>query len=310
MFDSTETLTSATGARLAVRWTMATGRPRAIMLVMHGLAEHSGRYHAFADWLSKRGFHAYAADHRGHGATTAIDAPPRQFARKDGVQAVVRDWQSVRALALSRHGALPVLIFGHSMGGLLALNYAISHSHDMAGLCLWNCNFDVGPQEHLARIALKAEQGLKGSDVASGLLRRATFESWRNSVSPRQTDFDWLSHDRDAVAAYIADPHCGWTATNSMAQNLLQMVMTGGRQKSLACLPAGLPIHLLAGTADPVTEQGGSMQRLAEKLQHCGQKNLTLELISGARHETLNELPAYRDAALQSLGQWLKKATG
>ena len=75
MFSQTQTLMSQSGATLALRHEPAHGEARCILVVSHGLAEHSARYAAFAVRMATEGLHVYAHDHRGHGFTTAPDAP-------------------------------------------------------------------------------------------------------------------------------------------------------------------------------------------------------------------------------------------
>ena len=149
-----------------------------IVLVSHGLAEHAGRYGAFAYRLAADGFHVYAHDHRGHGRTSAPDAPLGRFAERDGHRVAVEDMLAVRQMAVGRHPGLPVIQFGHSMGGLLALAFAETHPDKIDALAVWNSNFHVGLAGRAAQVILRAERMLKGSDVPSGLLPRLTSSAW------------------------------------------------------------------------------------------------------------------------------------
>ncbi|WP_102958905.1 alpha/beta fold hydrolase [Mangrovicella endophytica] len=307
MFDHRSTLDSPTGAALALYHAAAHGTPRGVVLIHHGLAEHAGRYEVFAGLLAARGFHVYAHDHRGHGSTVAPDAPLRRFARRDGAAKVLADARAVQLHAEAQHPNLPVVVFGHSMGGLVALNHALRHGPRLAGLAVWNANFDIGAQERLARVALRVERALKGSDVASRIVQSATFEAWGRSIPGRRTMADWLSHDPAAVDAYIADPLCGFAPTVSMMEDVVALIFAGGSDAGLAKLPVGLPVHCLGGTADPATRYGAAVERLAGRLRHQGLRDVTLELAAGARHETLNEIEAFRRPALAGLFAWLDR---
>ena len=308
MFDQRETLDSRSGAALNLYSRRADAPARGIVLVFHGLAEHAGRYDAFAEDLARLGFHVFAHDHRGHGSTVAPDAPFRRFARRDGWDKVLVDCRAVHEHAARRHPGFPVVVFGHSMGGLIALNHGERHGRDLAALAVWNANFMTGLAENAGRLALKAEKALKGSDVASALMRRATFDAWGRSIEPRRTMHDWLSHDPAAVDAYEADPLCGFSPTISMMEDVLTLIFQGGSAAGLALLPAELPIHLLGGSGDPVTRHGGAMAWLAARLRHAGCRHVTGKIVEGARHETLNETPAFRDEAMASLTAFLQEA--
>jgi len=307
MFDGAITLDTRSGAALHVHHRHPVGTARGIVLVHHGLSEHAGRYAAFAAALAGHGFHVFAHDHRGHGSTTAADAPLRRFARRDGAEKVLTDCRAVHSEAIARHPGLPVVVFGHSMGGLIALNYAERHGDDLAGVAVWNANFTAGLEERVGRFALKVEKALKGSDVPSGILQRATFEAWGKAISPRRTMQDWLSHDPAAVDAFIADPLCGFAPTLSMMEDVMALIFQGGSDAGLAMLPAELPVHCLGGTADPATDKGEAVTVLAGRLRLAGLRDVTLQIVEGARHETLNEVPLYREPALAGLFAWLDR---
>ena len=307
MFDGSYTLDTKTGAALHVHHARATDPARAIVLVHHGLSEHAGRYGEFAAALAAKGCHVLAHDHRGHGSTTTADAPLRRFARRNGAEKVLTDCRAVHLDAIARHPGLPVIVFGHSMGGLIALNYAERHGRELAGVAVWNANFTAGLEERVGRFALKVEKALKGSDVPSGILQRATFEAWGKAISPRRTMQDWLSHDPAAVDAFIADPLCGFAPTLSMMEDVMALIFQGGSDAGLAMLPAGLPVHCLGGTADPATDKGEAVTVLAGRLRLAGVRDVTLQIVEGARHETLNEVPLYREPALAGLFAWLDR---
>ena len=307
VFDDRFSLESRTGALLNVYRAEARNGPRGVLLVHHGLAEHAGRYHRFAEEMASLGLAVYAHDHRGHGSTTAHDAPLRRFGRRNGPAKVLADCRTVHERALADHPGLPVILFGHSMGGLIALNYASRHGGDLAGVAIWNANFTYGLSEAAGALALRAERALKGSDVASRLFARATFEAWGKSVGGRRTMADWLSHDDAAVDGYIADPLCGWTPTVSMAADILSLIRLGAVEEAQARLPHALPIHLLGGGEDPATDGAKAVADYAGRLRLAGSRDVTLEIVAGARHDTLHEIDPRRAEALGSLTRWLNR---
>ena len=310
LYDDRFSLDSPTGALLNLYHARARGRPRCVLVVLHGLAEHAGRYARFAGEMAARGIEVYAHDHRGHGSTSAVDAPLRRFAQSRGAQKLVADVQAVLAHAELHHHDLPVVVFGHSMGGLVAVNAGLKYGPRLAGLDVWNANPAMGLQERVATLALKVEKALKGSDVQSGLFARATFETWGRSIEPRRTMADWLSHDPEAVDRYLDDPLCGWTPTVSMAEDLIALVAHADHGVRAGGLPAALPVHLLGGTEDPATAGGQAVSVLADRLRLAGSRDLTLTLVEGARHETLREIEPLRCQAIASLSAWLDRILG
>lgn len=307
MFSETETLKSPSGAALALRHEPARGEARGILLVSHGLAEHSARYAAFAARMAAEGFHVYAHDHRGHGFTNAPDAPRGQFAPRDGIERVIADMHAVRDHAVSRHKGLPVVLFGHSMGGLLALAFAEAHPSDIDALAVWNSNLEPGLAGRLAQVVLAGERMLKGSDVPSGILPKLTFAAWGKSIPGHRTAFDWLSHEACEVDAYIADPLCGFDVNVSMWIDIFAVTFADASTERLARLPKTLPVHLVGGDEDPATDRGRATLAFAERLKKSRLEDVTTIVYRGMRHETLNESPALRDPAIDAFAGWCRR---
>lgn len=302
MFKDLSFLANRDGARLAYRFEQAQSETRGIVLISHGLCEHSGRYLEFAKFLSKAGFHVYAHDHRGHGATTAADAPRGRFALKQGAQIVVEDMKSMYDLAKANHPGLPVLLFGHSMGGLIALATAIRFPDIFQALAIWNSNFSLGLSGHMARLVLKIERALKGSDVPSLILPKATFESWGRAIPNHKTLSDWLTRDQAEVEAYRADPLCSFSPSISMWLDVLSLAIETASDENLQKLPKTLPIQLTGGGEDPATDKGLATKDLAARLQKAGLQQVKLTLYPDMRHETLKEFG--RESAMHDFARW------
>jgi alpha-beta hydrolase superfamily lysophospholipase len=299
---------SPTGAVLAVRHAPASGEARGVIQINHGLAEHSARYARFAYALAAAGFHAYAHDHRGHGLTTAPDAPARSFGADGGAAKVIADTDAVHALIAGRHHRLPVITFGHSMGGLIALNHAIAHPARAAGIAVWNANFSAGLLGRVGQGVLAFERFRLGGDVASRVLPKLTFQAWARTVGNRRIDFDWLSRDPAEVDAYVADPLCGWNASVAMWQDVFRLVFDGADDAKLGRLPRALPLNLRGGGRDPATDFAKATQSLATRAQRLGFTDVELAIDPDGRHESLND--SARDQATAAFIQWAARVCG
>ncbi|MDC7741552.1 alpha/beta fold hydrolase [Rhizobium binxianense] len=301
MFSETQRL-AVPGASLAYHHAKATGAARGILLISHGLAEHSKRYRSFAETMAARGYHVYAHDHRGHGETTAADAPIGRFAQRGGVEKVIGDVLAMRGHAAARHPGLPVILFGHSMGGLIALNASVTAPADFDAVAVWNSNFAVGLAGRAAQAILLAERMLKGSDVPSGLLPKLTFGAWGNAIPGRRTEFDWLSRLPGEVDKYIADPLCGFDASVSLWLDLFELTFRAPQKSHLDRVPRDMPIHLVGGGEDPATERGKAIRWLSNHLKAQGFSRISTQIYQHMRHETLNEIGA--DAATAAFADW------
>lgn len=296
------------GASLAVRHLQATGKPKAIIHINHGMAEHAERYGRFAKALSVAGYHVYAHDHRGHGNTTAPDAPQGVFAARDGLEVVLEDIKAINEHARSNHPGLPVVYFGHSMGGILGTAYCIRHSTTINGAALWNFNVDSGFMPALFRTLLKIEKALKGSDVPSALAIKLTFDDWNNKFAPNRTDFDWLSRDEAEVDKYVADPLCGFPVSIGMWLDVLATIGAGTATTKMKTIPSHLPFHLIGGGADPCSDFGKAVVRYRDVLKVAGVDDITCQILPDTRHETLNE--TNRDKSITGFIAWLDQRWG
>jgi len=289
-FDKQTTLASPTGAALNLYVKHATGGARAVVQINHGLAEHAARYARFADFLGERGYHVYAHDHRGHGATKAPDAPLGRFADTNGGDKVIADVVAVHDLIAREQPGLPVIVFGHSMGASVALNFVLRHSARIHAAAIWNGNFSAGLLGQVALGILAWEKFRLGSDVPSRVLPRLTFQAWGKAVPNHRTPFDWLSRDEAEVAKYIADPLCGWDASVSMWQDIVQMTLNGGSNRNLSTVRRDLFVNLVGGGKDPASDGGKAVSHLAGRMHLMGFSNLVSKVYAETRHESLNEV--------------------
>lgn len=296
-------LESPTGATLQLYSLNTKQQAKAIVHLNHGMCEHMGRYERFANFLVENGYHVIGHDHRGHGKTTARDAPLGTFAKSDGLAKVIADIDAVNTKAKETHPDLPIVYFGHSMGAILGLNYAIQHSNQLAACALWNAGVDGGLLLNIYGFLLKIERMFKGSDVPSQIAKKLAFDDWNKKFKPNRTTSDWLSRDEAEVDKYLADPLCGFDANNGLWTDLLGGIKTGADDSQLAKINTALPMNLLAGGKDPCSDNGKAVERLHERLKKSGLKDLTLTLHKDNRHEALNELN--RDEVMQEFIDWL-----
>ncbi|RWP35891.1 alpha/beta hydrolase [Mesorhizobium sp.] len=301
-FSQQRVLRSPTGAELNLYVKRAEGRPRAVVQINHGLAEHAARYVRFATFLGECGFHVYAHDHRGHGATKAPDAPLGTFAKVDGGAKVIADVAAVHDLIAGDHPGLPVIVFGHSMGGLVALNFMLHHSNRLHAAAIWNANFFAGLAGRAAQVILAWEKFRLGSDMPSRMLPRLTFQAWGKAVPDHRTPFDWLSRDAAEVDKYIADPLCGWDASVSMWRDLFGFAFDGADDANFSGVRKTLPICLIGGEKDPATDGGKAVSHLAARLHRMGFSNLVSKVYAETRHESLNEVN--RNIIMDDFAAW------
>ncbi|HHL43528.1 MAG TPA: alpha/beta hydrolase [Hellea balneolensis] len=307
-YDKIEPWESPSGASLCVYHKGAKGKACGVIHINHGLADHGGRYARFANALSAAGFHVYAHDHRGHGATTAPDSPQAVFGQGDGWAKVLDDIRFVGSRIRDKHPGLPVIYFGHSMGAILGYNVLLKWPESYDAFALWNGAVSKSPQTSLLKAVLAVEnlfKGGTGKSVVTGL----TFGGFNKAFKPNQTSADWLTKDVDEARAYEDDPDCGWDASTSMWKGLARGIEFGASDQGIKDIPKTLPIYLLGGDVDPSVAQGKAILDLAGRLQAAGLENVKTEIRSNGRHEALNEPKEEREAVMQGFVDWAKSIT-
>nr|WP_245224223.1 alpha/beta hydrolase [Rhizobium halophytocola] len=299
-------MSSPTGVLLAYHHAATTAPPKAIIIICHGLTEHSGRYEDFARGMASLGYHVYAHDHRGHGRTSSPDRPLGRFALKNGPDKVIDDVLAMRELAVTDHPNLPVILFGHSLGGVIALNTAIAKPDGFAAVAIWNSRFNTGLPGRFARAVLAVERMLKGSDVPSAILPRATFHAWNNQIPGHKGDHDWLSSDPEVGRRFADDPLCGFDVSVSMWDDVFELTERPFRNSAISALSKALPINLVGGRQDPATHGGRDVEWLARRLSSSGFSRVTCQIYPDMRHETLQEVG--REAAMGEFADWCEAA--
>jgi alpha-beta hydrolase superfamily lysophospholipase len=277
------------------RW-MPSGDARLVVLVAHGMSEHSGRYTRLASILSDEGYAVYALDHRGHGRTAKATGVGRAGPRStDGI---LDDIGALSEIARDEQGALPTVLFGHSMGSMFSLVYAERHGTELAGLVL---SGSPGLDENVRTLAVMmrdaVDSGMGDEPVSALAPFNALFE-------PARTPFDWLSRDAAEVDAYLADPFCGdaHPMTYAFIADLIAMAADSMEAPAIAQLPKALPVLLLTGAADPVSGGGQGVRALEARLRAAG---LVVDAMyyPDARHEVLNE--TNREEVHADIVEWI-----
>jgi alpha-beta hydrolase superfamily lysophospholipase len=282
------------------KWLPADGKPRAWVLISHGMAEHAGRYSWLAEKLNNAGFAVLALDQRGHGQSIADQAG--HFADSDGWRKVTSDIAALRQMAFTLAGGLPVFLLGHSMGSYIVQGHLLDHGDGLAGVILSGSNAHAPSLSKVGKLAASIEGRLRGWGKPALTLGKMSFGQFNNAFRPNRTEFDWLTRDPNQVDAYIADPLCGFDCTARLWQDLFTGLLEIADPRRLARIPSALPVHIIGGSADPVSANEG-LAKLQQRLMDAGLTDVSLQLYDGARHEIFNEIN--REQVVQDLLAWL-----
>jgi alpha-beta hydrolase superfamily lysophospholipase len=282
------TFQTTDGASLHVSgW--AVDAPKAVVQVVHGMAEYGYRYARLAEALAAAGYTTYAHDHRGHGKSISDGTPPGHMADHDSWNRIVQDAHDVNRDITSRHPDLPIIVLGHSMGSFVLQQLLFEHPDDMVAAALSASNGKPPAIAALGKLLARFERARLGKRNPSPLLQRLTFGEYNRAFAPARTEFDWLSRDPEEVDAYIADPLLGFPVSTQTWLDMLNALDRIADPSNVARIPKALPLYLFAGDRDPVGDSGKGMKRLRDAYRRAGILDVRLKLYPDGRHEMLNE---------------------
>ena len=219
MQEDTFTMPRPDGHAIFTRVWRPEAPPRAVVQIVHGLAEHSRRYARLAEALTEAGFAAYAHDHRGHGPNCA----PEDLgfvAEQDGWRKLLDDIEDVAARIGAEYPSTPRVFLGHSMGSFLGQTYIAEHGGELAAAALSGTAGPAPAMLGLGRLVIAVEALRLGRRGKSALVQALLFGAQNQAFKPARTPFDWLSRDPVEVDVYIADPCCGFAISCQLANDL------------------------------------------------------------------------------------------
>lgn len=263
-------------------------KPSAVIQILHGMAEHIGRYDDFARYLNSKGYVVLGDDHRGHGKTAGKDNLGK-VPEGDCFFDTVQDEIAITKYAADTYG-LPVIIFGHSYGSFLTQAYIQRNSGAIAGAVLCGSACQNGMDVKAGKILAKLQCAVCGADASAGLIRKMSFGAYDAQFITEKKEFAWGNRDDKEREKYLADPMCNFTLSLGFYKSFFKALSKIYRSKNLSNIRKDLPLFIISGDRDPVGGNGKLVSKLYEKYIDAGLANVSMKLYPEARHEILNEL--------------------
>ena len=295
---------SGGGSAHVHRW-LPEGKAIGVVQIIHGMAEHGGRYARIAQTLTDAGYAVYAQDLPGHGRTARAPDELGHFADRNGWSYVIGQINQLRQHIEHEYPQLPLFVLGHSMGSFLLQDYLIEHGRGLAGAIFSASSGDLGPLRVIGLSLLRMESFWYGRRHRSALAELMSFKDFNRRYKPARTDFDWLSRDPAEVDIYANDPRCGFRCSSGLWLDLLSAAGRLDDPQRLATIPKDLPTLIINGSDDAAT-QGAKGPRALERLyRKAGLSSITTHIYDNARHELLNE--TCREVVTEDLLRWLQE---
>lgn len=261
--------------------------PKAVIIIAHGMAEHSGRYDHFARFLAENGFAVYMNDHAGHGRSAQIKG---HFADENGWECVVKDLKALMDQAVAQHPHLPVFFMGHSMGSFLARSFITRYGQALSGCILCGTRGYTPGIVPAGKALASAQVKLFGPRSTGKKLNALATAGYNNRIENPVNSSAWLSRDNKVCKAFEADPLSNFPFTAAGYRDMLTGIGEISSLEWARRVPKDLPVFLAAGDADPVGNYGEGPRQVANWLQTAGVRSVQLKLYPGMRHEILNEI--------------------
>jgi alpha-beta hydrolase superfamily lysophospholipase len=248
--------------------------PKAVVLIVPGYAEHIGRYPHVAERLVQNGYAVYGLDHRGHGKSDGLRA------HFDSFDQPVNDLKQYFDQIKGQHPGKKRFLWGHSMGSLIALIFALRYQDELAGMVLTGTTVNCDTAQPAALIA--------AGRVLSTLAPKVPVVPALPAAA--------LSHDPAVVAAYDSDP---LIYRGAWRPRMGWLLIHHGRQVRARAADLRLPVIFMHGGEDPIVPKSGS----EFMYEHAGSSDKSLKIYPGLFHEIHNELE--KDAVLTDAVNWL-----
>lgn len=259
MHTNDSTITTYDGLTLHCRAWTPDAPPKGVIMLLHGLGEHLGRYEHVAAALVDAGYAVHAVDHRGHGRSEGKRAYVKSY------DEFMRDIAQFRGVVEAAHQGVPFVILGHSMGGNLAMGHVLDHPAGVAGLVLSGPALKIG--DDFSPVQLKIFRTI--AKVAPGF-------------RPQGLSADAISRDPAVVEAYRNDP---LVFTGKISAGLGAALFDAMEQFPARYASLKMPILIVHGTEDQLADIAGSRALEAAAVN----AEVTSHYYTGLYHEVFNE---------------------
>ncbi|MBN1561214.1 lysophospholipase [candidate division KSB1 bacterium] len=271
-------LTNKEGLKIYAQAWLPQVEPHANLIIAHGLGEHSGRYAHVARFFNERELAVFALDWQGHGRSDGARGHVKKFA--DFIDDLEQFRRQVSRLSPDK----PTFLFGHSMGGTIALLYLLDYQHHIRAAIISApvIQIKMGPPTLIKKLVPKLAAILPSLTINSGL-------------KPA-----WISRDKDVVAAYKADP----LVHPRISLSLFSGMYNGGKHALANAEKINVPVFALYGSNDVII-QGAAVDAAFDRLSSRDKKKM---VFADNFHEVHNE--ADQHIEFEAIWEWLKPKCG
>lgn len=266
--------TGSSGTQIYYQSWLPEKEVKAVLIIVHGLGEHGGRYMEIVNQLVPAGIAVYAHDQYGHGKSEGTRMFVPSFEEFTNTLKIFYD------LVKDQHPKEKIFMLGHSMGSLILTDYLLDHQDELDGAIISGTAIHVPPGISNFTVAL--------GKLLSVLMPKAGIEA----LDPKG-----VSRDPEVVNAYINDPlvYTGKFTARLGAEGIKTMQKVTARMSEIH-----LPIYIFQGSADFMAKPEGSQ----DLYDAVSSEDKTLKYYKGYYHETYHDIG--KEQVLKDLQAWLE----
>lgn len=275
---------------------------KAIIIVMHGMTENKEWYSEFAEFLAMKNYGVITYDHIGHGDSVNVEDDRGFFANENGYEYLIKDIKHV--VKEAKKFDLPIILFGHSMGSLIARQYVSTNkTKDIDGLILCGT---IGQQWAIDGAIQLAEYMIskKGPRYRSRKLDKVVTTVSKWTFEDVHDRFRWATRDKEYIEMSKNDKRMNFIFTASGFRDIFSLVKLTGDKENIDCIPKELPILIVSGSDDILGEYAEGITRLKDAYTKAGIKDVTVNIYDKSRHALLQDLD--RKKVFNDIYDWIE----
>lgn len=261
--------------------------PKAIVQFLHGMSENKERYEHVMSYLTKQGFVCVIHDHRGHGGSV-YSKDDLGYMYSNGAKSIVEDANQINRMVRKKYPELPIYLFGHSMGSLVARAYVKRYDRVLDGLILCGSP-SYQPACRFGYLLAKVGGKILGDKTPGYFIHKLAFGAINKKYEHAKSKNAWISSNKDVVKAYDSSELCGFVFSLNGFVNLFKLMMTVYDKHHWHMNNKRLPIWFISGSEDVFMTSQKDFLKAVNLMKDVGYKNVKYTIYKGMRHEILNE---------------------
>ncbi len=284
----------------ACRW-IPEGPVRAVVQIVHGVAEYVERYEELALFLNERGIAVVGEDHMGHGKSIGTEGTQGYFA--GGWDTAVADTHTLFAQTKEEFGKTPYFLLGHSMGSFMVRTFLFRYPNSgIRGAIIMGTAWQNRAVLEAGKALTETLILIEGDKAVSEKVQSLLFGAY-SKYFVGEGPFSWVCKNKISLSRYENDPLCGFPLTNGLARDMIDGLRMNQSRRNLDRMIKTLPVLFVSGEDDPVGNMGEGVRQAFEAFQNAGMLNVKMKLYPGMRHEILNE--DGREGVREDLLAWM-----